>query len=87
MPALKPVAEIELGGDVADVRSAAHSDDGCCFRVDAVVSTEAVGALARDDEQERTSRLLLRDEWSSLQAPAYLPLPVWTKPSSQRDDF
>jgi hypothetical protein len=43
--------------------------------------------LAQDDEQERTSRLLLRDEWSSLQAPAYLPLPVWTKPSSQRDDF
>jgi hypothetical protein len=42
---------------------------------------------AADDEQERTSRLLLRDEWSSPQAPAYLPLPVWTKPSSQRDDF
>jgi hypothetical protein len=33
-------------------------------------------ARAWDDEQERT-----------LQAPAYLPLPVWTKPSSQRDDF
>jgi hypothetical protein len=44
-------------------------------------------AFEMDDEQERTSRLLLRDEWSSLQAPAYLPLPVWTKPSSQRDDF
>jgi hypothetical protein len=50
-------------------------------------SAVKAGATALDDEHECTSRLLLRDEWSSLKAPAYLPLPVWTKPSSQRDDF
>jgi hypothetical protein len=50
-------------------------------------TSASIAPCASDDEQERTSTLLLRDEWSSLQAPAYLPLPVWTKPSSQRDDF
>jgi hypothetical protein len=55
--------------------------------VDAALLAGNRDVLAQDDEQERTSRLLLRDEWSSLQAPTYLPLPVWTKPSSQRGDF
>jgi hypothetical protein len=50
-------------------------------------TSASIAPCASDDEQEHTSTLLLRDEWSSLQAPAYLPLPVWTKPSSQRDDF
>ena len=56
-------------------------------RRDAIVGTDACKTRARDDEQERTSRILLRDEWSSLQELVDLPLPVWTKLSSQRDDF
>jgi hypothetical protein len=36
------------------------------FHLDAVVFIAALQTPARDDEQARRSRLLLRDEWSGL---------------------
>src|SRR5215217_1491704 len=58
-----------------------------CSTRDAVAAAEAVQTLRSGRRAGAHVELLLRGEWSSLQAPAYLPLPVWTKPSSERDDF